>query len=249
MFLRYEAARAAVEGAPALSPVFEKQQEVLSDVPVVTTTDKVLDCVLPPRRWEEADGTALMQRVDHTQVSREALSELRETFEFKLQDAKARRQGICTVRQSIYAMLFDELLRQVTIDNPERGLVLARVRDELRMTADAYVTLYEASVNYSARKMNEATRALPEMRDRMGVLRSETDVLKKELNRLQAKHAAMTRCVEEQQAADHKKHNEERVFLEHQKIRLQKHLDAVKEAQDAERKALRGDDEEEPADA
>ncbi len=32
----------------------------------------------------------------------------------------------------------DELLRQVTVDNAERGLLLLRVRDEVRMTTAAY---------------------------------------------------------------------------------------------------------------
>ncbi len=42
-------------------------------------------------------------------------------------------------------MLFpDELIRQVTIESPERGLLLLRVRDEIRMTLDAYKTLYDS---------------------------------------------------------------------------------------------------------
>ena len=38
----------------------------------------------------------------------------------------------------------DELIRQVTIESPERGLLLLRVRDEIRMTLDAYKTLYDS---------------------------------------------------------------------------------------------------------
>lgn len=37
----------------------------------------------------------------------------------------------------------DELIRQVTIESPERGLLLLRVRDEVRMTISAYQTLYQ----------------------------------------------------------------------------------------------------------
>jgi hypothetical protein len=42
------------------------------------------------------------------------------------------------------APIADELIRQVTLDGPERGLLLLRVRDEARMTADAYKILYES---------------------------------------------------------------------------------------------------------
>lgn len=40
----------------------------------------------------------------------------------------------------------DELIRQVTIECPERGLLLLRVRDEVKMTIAAYTTLYEVGV-------------------------------------------------------------------------------------------------------
>ena len=40
--------------------------------------------------------------------------------------------------------LEDELIRQVALNCPERGLLLLRMRDEIRMTIDAYKTLYES---------------------------------------------------------------------------------------------------------
>ena len=42
------------------------------------------------------------------------------------------------VRRELYAQCFDELIRQSTINCTERGLLLLRVRDELRMTLHAY---------------------------------------------------------------------------------------------------------------
>lgn len=41
-------------------------------------------------------------------------------------------------------LILDELIRQVTINCAERGLLLLRVRDEIRMTIAAYQTLYES---------------------------------------------------------------------------------------------------------
>lgn len=46
----------------------------------------------------------------------------------------------------------DELIRQITINCAERGLLLLRVRDEARMTISAYETLYESSIAYGVRK-------------------------------------------------------------------------------------------------
>ncbi len=56
----------------------------------------------------------------------------------------------------MYAQCFDELIRQCTINCTERGLLLLRVRDELRMTLHAYQTLYESSIAFGVRKALQA---------------------------------------------------------------------------------------------
>lgn len=51
---------------------------------------------------------------------------------------QARETGICPVREELYAQCFDELIREVTINCAERGLLLLRIRDEMHMTIAAY---------------------------------------------------------------------------------------------------------------
>lgn len=48
--------------------------------------------------------------------------------------------------------LSDELIRQVTVNCAERGLLLLQVRDEICMTIAAYHTLYESSIAFGMRK-------------------------------------------------------------------------------------------------
>lgn len=57
----------------------------------------------------------------------------------------------------------DELIRQVTINCAERGLLLLRVRDEIRMTIAAYQTLYESSVAFGMRKALQAEQGKTDM--------------------------------------------------------------------------------------
>lgn len=57
----------------------------------------------------------------------------------------------------------DELIRQVTINCAERGLLLLRVRDEIRMTIAAYQTLYESSVAFGMRKALQAEQGKADM--------------------------------------------------------------------------------------
>ena len=47
----------------------------------------------------------------------------------------------------------------MTINCPERGLILLRIRDELRLTQEAYRALYESSVEYGARNQALFTHA------------------------------------------------------------------------------------------
>jgi hypothetical protein len=54
---------------------------------------------------------------------------------------QARPAPLCPVREEVFAGAFDELLRQVALECPERGLLLLRVRDEIRMTLAAYNTM------------------------------------------------------------------------------------------------------------
>ena len=70
-------------------------------------------------------------------------------------------------------------------------------------------------------------------------LNKDITELRKELKKLQAKESAMVRCVEEQATSDHRRYEEERTFLERTEQRLRDQLDAVKEAQEAQRRALR----------
>ena len=71
----------------------------------------------------------------------------------------------------------DELLREVTLDLPERGLLLLRIRDEIRMTLDAYKTLYEASVNFGVRKQLQAEQGIPELESKVAELAERKKVL------------------------------------------------------------------------
>ena len=72
----------------------------------------------------------------------------------------------------------DELIRQVTLECPERGLLLLRVRDEVTMTIDAYKTLYESSVTFGVRKQLEAEQGMDELEKQVETLEAR----KKELD-------------------------------------------------------------------
>ncbi len=79
--------------------------------------------------------------------------QLKESLDKALEHRQARTEGICPIREELFSHAFDEIIRQVTINSPERGLLLMRVRDEHKMTLAAYQTLYQSSVSYGMRKL------------------------------------------------------------------------------------------------
>lgn len=80
------------------------------------------------------------------------MANLQKLLDERLLDRQARESGICPIREELHSQCFDEIIRQVTIDCPERGILLLRVRDELKMTIAAYQTLYQSSVTFGMRK-------------------------------------------------------------------------------------------------
>jgi len=97
--------------------------------------------------WTD-NGQLWVQYVSSTPATRLDVVNLQEKLDHTLQARQARETGICPVRAELYSQCFDELIRQITINCAERGLLLLRVRDEAKMTVSAYETLYESSIAF-----------------------------------------------------------------------------------------------------
>ena len=121
----------------------------------------------------ESDGKFYRLNVLRADTSRSELDKLEKEYGAKLQDKQARKSGICPIREEVHNELFDEIIRQATVNLPERGVLLMRVRDHLKMTFAAYQTLYEGSLVFGNRKAHVAETGLPELEQRIQTLRSK----------------------------------------------------------------------------
>lgn len=113
------------------------------------------------------------------------------------------------VRSSCSPLLADELIRQVTVNCAERGLLLLRVRDEMRMTIAAYQTLYESSVAFGMRKALQAEQGKSDMQLKIKTLESDKRDLERQVAELKAKCDTIEKKEAERRAIDEKKHLEE----------------------------------------
>ncbi|NXP03017.1 IDLC protein, partial [Thinocorus orbignyianus] len=164
------------------------------------------------REWEE-ENRLWVQEVSSAPSTRMDVVHLQEQLDLRLQQRQARETGICPVRRELYSQCFDELIRETTISCAERGLLLLRVRDEIRMTLAAYQTLYESSVAFGVRKALQAQQGKADMERRIAELEEEKRELEKQVSEEKAKCEAVEKREAERRQIEEKKHMEEVQFL------------------------------------
>lgn len=187
------------------------------------STEDILNAILPPREWVEGPKR-FIQYVSKEMASRTDVTNLKNALDQKLMERQARDSGICPVREELYAQCFDELIRQITIDCPERGLLLMRIRDEIRMTIAAYQTLYQSSVTFGTRKQLQSEEGKAELEQRVAELEKQKTKLENRKSELVNKKEALLKMFEEKRAADEAKRKAEIDFLDYQGKHLQEFL-------------------------
>jgi len=192
----------------------------------LTQTEDILNSILPPREWT-AEGQLWVQYVSSTPATRLDVINLQEQLDHKLQTRQARETGICPIREELYAQCFDELIRQVTINCAERGLLLLRVRDEIRMTIAAYQTLYESSIAFGMRKALMAEQKKAEMESTIKRLQGERSDLERQVEVFKAKIEQIEGREKERDALDEKKHGDEVAYLKNLNDTLKRNLESL----------------------
>ncbi|KNC51988.1 inner dynein arm light chain, axonemal [Thecamonas trahens ATCC 50062] len=214
--LRGRKGKAAAVAAAAAAGASSKTQQ----------TEDILNAILPPTEFED-EGQLWLQKVSSTPATRLDVINLQEQLDLRLQQRKARETGICPVRRQLYDQCFDELIRQVTINTAERGLLLLRVRDEIRLTIQAYQTLYESSVAFGMRKALQAQQGKSEMEETIERLEDENRDLARSVQELKAKIEAIEKRESDRRALEEKKHAEEVAFLKRTNAQLKSQLETI----------------------
>lgn len=190
------------------------------------STEDILNAILPPREWVE-NGKHYIQYVSHQPASRVDVARLRELLDEKLMERQARESGICPVREELFSQCFDEIIRQVTISEPERGLLLLRVRDEIKMTISAYQTLYQSAVTFGMRKQLQAEHGKADLEAKIEELEERKTKLENKVIELKSKIDAIETRNKERKEIEQKKRDEEIEFLKYQESHLAKFLKSL----------------------
>jgi len=196
--------------------------------PIESKPDKqsLLKAILPPREWDH-DGKHYVQYVSHNMASREDVTKLQTNLDQRLLSRQARESGICPIREELHSQCFDEIIRQVTIECPERGLLLMRVRDELKMTIAAYQTLYKSAVAFGMRKQIQAEKGKSELESKVSTLESRKKELIEKKSELENKKKAIESRISERKEKEKARRNEQLQFLEYQFTNLKKFINTI----------------------
>ena len=135
-----------------------------------------LNRLLPPKKITDKDQE-WVQYVTCTPVAKADVVNLQENLDRRLQTEQARETGICPIREKLYTECFDELIRQITLNCLERGILLTRIKKELNMTINSYQSLYESSIAYGIRTLLLAEEEKKKLSDEIEKIEKECSEL------------------------------------------------------------------------
>ena len=182
---------------------------------------ETLNSMFPPKQWDE-NGHKYIQYVSPQPATREKSRELFIALDQKIKERRAKDKGICPVRQELYSQCFDEIIRQVTIDNPDRGLLLLRVRDEIKMSIASYQILYESAILYGIRKQLQAEDTREELRKQLEEKEKKNIELTNKKIALENKLSSLKKHFAERREIEANKREKDLTFLNQQRESLEK---------------------------
>ncbi|CAK93671.1 unnamed protein product (macronuclear) [Paramecium tetraurelia] len=207
-------------------PVPTLESKPTIDVTPLILSQELLNSLIKPRDWE-IDGRRLMQTVSIVPPSRDDITNLQKLLDERLVSRQAREYPLCPIREELFGQCFDEIIRQVTIDCQERGVILARVRDDLNKTIVAYKTLYEGSMPFSLQKQLNAEDGLNKLEQQITKLNETKQELELKKQFLTNKKEALERSIKEKKDANEQRRKTEIEFLKYQNSHLESYQKQV----------------------
>ena len=207
-------------------PFLSQKKRQLPAIESNPSVPDALNAIFPPKIWDE-NGKRFIQYVSQEPATREKARDLFKALDEKIKERQAREKGICAVREELYSQCFDEIIRQVTIECPERGLLLVKVRDEIKMSIASYQTLYESAILFGIRKQLQTEAGKEDLKKRLKDLEDKKKDLIKKKSQLDNKLKAFDKTIAERNQIETAKREEESAFLRQQNENLDKFLKSI----------------------
>ena len=206
------------------SPRYVEDNETVERLPSSAEVVEVLHTLLPPITLNDSQGRVWKQYCSTPMSNRDDVYRLQDALDSELIERQARPYGICPVRELLYSQSFDELLRQVALESPERGLMLLRVRDQLRMSIACYQTLFHNSTTFGTRRAVMTEKNLLPYQKQVEELQRKKEELQSQVYDLKDKLKVVEEYETKESDNQRKQEQIERTFLEDQISQLSSFL-------------------------
>ncbi|XP_014260768.1 33 kDa inner dynein arm light chain, axonemal-like [Cimex lectularius] len=153
---------------PVVYPDLEEER--YSDI------QEVLDGVFPPIEWIQ-NNKLYKRQVSPYPAHVLDIKDLSKYVDYRIGQCKVKNSGVCEGRYRLFLDVFDELVRQEIIACPERGLQLARVRDDVIQRIEVYKELFEECDAKLSRIFHLVELGAEEIMEEINTLKHENLVL------------------------------------------------------------------------
>ncbi|CBZ29919.1 33 kDa inner dynein arm light chain, axonemal,putative [Leishmania mexicana MHOM/GT/2001/U1103] len=215
-----------------LDTLFPIQRQSTAAVPPCCTGSP--SCVSGDSEAAEEDAEQLVsvQTVSAAPAFREDVVALHATLQKRLEDRRARPTGLCPIRRALYCDLFSELVRQVTVEEPARGLLLARVREEAEHAIQVHAALLCEGQRFVAGKLMQEKQDALALKERIAALRQEKVALEVQKHELLETLKEMEQLFEEERQLRRKQRQDEVKYLRHanQQLSLRLKMETERES-------------------
>lgn len=184
------------------------------------TAEAALARIFPEKdAGTDSEGFSMVEAASTAFTDRMSVIHLQDQIDKRCREQEARPFGVDPIREGIYADGLDEMIRQVTVLCPERGLLLHDLRDEMEETNNTYDLLFGSACQYATRKGIERDFKRT-MQKQLQELSVEVRTLENRVHELHAKYEGIDKRFNEQRAAEEKVHLEEVHFLKKGNLQL-----------------------------
>ena len=167
-----------------------------------------LNKILPPKKII-MNGQLWVQYVSCTPVTKMEVITLKEGLEKRMKTLNAKETGICPIREELYDECFDELIRQVTINCLERGILMMLVKQQSAMTMKAYKDLYQSSIAYGIRNGLIAEEEKKKLKTKIEEYDEKNEKLEEDIEKLEKEIEALIKSDEEERNEIREKHRQQ----------------------------------------
>ena len=166
-----------------------------------------LNLILPPKKII-TNEQLWVQYVSCTPVTKAEVSNLKEGLDKRIKILEAKETGICTTREQLYSECFDELIRQVTINCLERGILMMLVKTEYENQVKTYQNLYQSSIAYGIRSYLMIEEEKKNMKQENETMEEECETLTSDIEKLEKEIEELKIKDEEQRQELNEKHRQ-----------------------------------------